>query len=185
MKKLACKPGTLLFAALFFLSTGLSAQEEVSKEYHKEYTAKKGVALDLNNRYGDIIVQTSESDQVVIDVKVTVKYPSRERAEKLLGYIDVKFEESADLISAQTVIDEKFSFTGWSGETRKFMINYTVKMPVWMDLTLSNKYGNTELDDLTGLVNLTIKYGNLSAAKLTRGNEKPLNSLNLAYGKAS
>ncbi|MCX6301279.1 MAG: hypothetical protein NTW82_03770, partial [Bacteroidia bacterium] len=93
--------------------------------------------------------------------------------------------ESADLISAQTVIDEKFSFTGWSGETRKFMINYTVKMPVWMDLTLSNKYGNTELDDLTGLVNLTIKYGNLSAAKLTRGNEKPLNSLNLAYGKAS
>jgi hypothetical protein len=185
MKKSVFKAGTLLFAALFFLSAGLAAQEEVSKEYHKEYTAEKGVTLDLNNRYGDIVVQTSETDQVIIDIKVTVKYPSRERAEKLLSYIDVQFAESGSVISAKTVIDEKFSFTGWSGETRKFMINYTVKMPVWMDINLSNKYGNTELDDLSGLVNLTIKYGNLSAAKLTRGNEKPLSSLNLAYGKGS
>jgi hypothetical protein len=185
MRKSVYKPGALLLAGLFFLSAGLTAQEEVSKEYHKEYTAKKGVTLDLNNRYGDIIVQTSESDQVVIDVKVTVKYPSRERAEKLLSYIDVNFSEGENVISAETVIDEKFTFTGWSGETRKFMINYTVKMPVWMDLTLANKYGNTDLDDLTGLVNLTVKYGNLQAAKLTRGNEKPMSTLNLAYGKAT
>jgi len=185
MKKSVYKPGALLLAGLFLLYSGLSAQEEVSKEFHKEYTAKRGVTLDLNNKYGDIIVETSESDQVVIDVKVTVKYPSRERAEKLLGYIDVQFTEGADMISAKTVIDEKFSFTGWSGESRKFTIDYNVKMPVWMDLTLSIKYGNTDLDDLTGLVNLSIKYGNLTAAKLTRGNEKPLNSLNLAYGKGS
>ncbi len=185
MKKSVYKPGTLLLAGLFLLYSGLSAQEEVSKEYHKEYTAKKGVTLDLSNKYGDIVVQTSESDQVVIDVKVTVRYPSRERAEKLLSYIDVQFAESADLISAETVIDEKFTFTGWSGESRKFTIDYNVKMPVWMDLTLANKYGNTELDDLTGLVNLTIKYGNLTAARLTRGNEKPLSSLNLAYGKGT
>ena len=37
----------------------------------------------------------------------------------------------------------------------------------------------------TDLVNLDIKYGNLTAGKLTRGNIKPLNSLNLAYGKGT
>jgi len=36
-----------------------------------------------------------------------------------------------------------------------------------------------------GLVNLDIKYGNLTAGKLTRGNEKPINKINLAYGKAN
>ena len=61
----------------------------------------------------------------------------------------------------------------------------TVKMPVGTDLTLSNKYGNTDIDELHGLVNLDIKYGNLTAGKLTRGNVKPLNKLNLAYGKGS
>jgi hypothetical protein len=185
MKKSVYKPGILFLAGLLLLASGVSAQTEVSKDFHKEYTAKKGMTLDLNNRYGNIVTETSQSDQVVIDVKVTVRYPNSERAEKLLSYIDVQFSESPDRISAETVIDEKFSFTGWSGELRKFTINYNVRMPEWMDLTLKNKYGNTELDDLTGLVDLSIKYGNLTASKLTRGNEKPFSKLDLAYGKGS
>jgi hypothetical protein len=185
MKKSVYKPGILFLAGLLLLASGVSAQTEVSKEFHKEYTAKKGITLNLNNRYGNIVTETSQSDHVVIDVKVTVRYPNSERAEKLLSYIDVQFSESPDRISAETVIDEKFSFTGWSGESRKFTINYNVKMPEWMDLTLTNKYGNTELDDLTGLVDLSIKYGNLTASKLTRGNEKPFSKLDLAYGKGS
>jgi len=185
MKKLVYKPGTLLLAAFLLLPSGLAAQNEVSKEFHEEYTAMQGMTLDLDNKYGDIIILTSESDQVVIDVKVTVRYPNRDRAEQLLSYIDVHFSEGANVISAKTVIDDKFKFTGWSGESRKFTINYNVRMPEWMDLTLANRYGNTEMDDLNGLVNLNIKYGNLTAARLARGNEKPLNSLSLAYGKGS
>src|SRR5450759_3488553 len=50
---------------------------------------------------------------------------------------------------------------------------------------LSNKYGDTDIDELHGLVNLDIKYGNLTAGKLTRGNVKPLNTLNLSYGKGT
>ncbi len=185
MKKSVYKPGMLLLAGVMLLSAGVTAQEEVSKEFHKDYTVKEGMTLDLSNRYGNIVVLTSETDQVVIDVKVTVKYPSRERAEKLLSYIDVQFSENPEVISAETIIDDKFTFTGWSGESRKFMINYNVKMPEWMNLNLANKYGNTDLDDITGLVNLTIKYGDLKAAKFARGNEKPLNRLDLAYGKGS
>jgi hypothetical protein len=102
-----------------------------------------------------------------------------------MSYIDVQFSESENMYNAKTVIDEKFSFTGWGGESRKFSIDYTVKMPEKMDLTLVNRYGNTELDDLTGYVNLDIKYGNLTATKLVRGNEKPMNAINLGYGKAN
>ena len=54
-----------------------------------------------------------------------------------------------------------------------------------MDLDLANRYGNTKLDDLDGRVALDIKYGNLTASKLSRGNEKPLSTLILAYGKGS
>jgi hypothetical protein len=184
MKKSVYKPGIILFTALFLLSLTLTAQE-VTKEYHKEYTPKQGAMLDLSNRYGDIIVETSENNQVVIDVKVTVRYPNQERAEKLLSYIEVEFGESENLISAKTVLDEKFSFSGWSGESRKFTIDYNVKMPLKMDLTLANRYGNTDLDELNGFVKLDIKYGNITASKLTRGNEKPLNVLSLAYGKGT
>jgi hypothetical protein len=185
MEKLFYKPGTLLLGALLLLSPVLSAQEELKKEFHKEYTAKQGTRLELSNKYGDVVVQTSETDQVVIDVKVTVKYPSRDRAEKLLSYINVEFTEGADFISAKTVIDDKFNFSGWGGDSRRFTIDYNVKMPVAMDLALSNRYGNTDLEVLKGLVDIDIKYGDLTAAGFTRGNEKPYNNVNVAYGKAN
>jgi hypothetical protein len=184
MKKLAYKSGALLIAALFLVAFTLSAQE-VTKDFHKEYKAKQGSKLELNNKYGDIVVTSSESDQVVIDVKVTVKYPNQERAEKLLGYITVEFNEGEDYLSAETIIEDKFNFTGWGNESRRFSIDYHVNMPLWMNLTLENKYGNTDLDDLSGLVDLDIKYGNLSASKLTRGDEKPMSVVNLAYGKGT
>lgn len=185
MKKSVYKPGTLLLASLFLFSFALSAQEELTKEFHKEYTASQGSKLELNNRYGDIVVQTSETDQVVIDIKVIVKYPSKERAEKLLSYIDVQFSEEPGLISAKTIIDDRFSFTGWSSESRKFSIDYFVKMPVWLNLDLINKYGNSELDDLKGLVNFDVRYGNITASKLLRGNEKPLSTVDIAYGNCT
>ena len=184
MKKSIYKSGILLYIALFAVSVTLSAQE-VTKEFHKEYQAGTNTALEISNRYGDIVIQSWDKDQVVIDVKVTVELPNRERAEKLLSYIDVRFAESNDLISAKTIIDDKFNFTGWGSGTKRFSIDYNIKMPAATALTLANKYGNTDIDVLTGLINLDIKYGNLTAEKLTRGNVKPISKINLAYGKGT
>lgn len=183
MKKVLCKTGILLIPVLV-LSGALSAQP-VTKEYHKKYTAGPGTTLNIGNKYGFVKVSTQAQNEVTIDVKVTVELPNRERAEKLISYIDVQFSEGENMISAKTVIDEKFNFTGWGIHSRKFSIDYTVNMPADINLTLLNRYGNTELDDIDGQVNLDIKYGNLTAGSLTRGNEKPLNRLNLAYGDAS
>jgi hypothetical protein len=185
MKMSVYKSGMLLGAALLLLSLNLSAQDEIKKEFHKEYTAEKSTKLELNNRYGDIVAETSETNQVVIDVVVTLRHPNRERAEKLMGYIDVQFTEGENLISAKTFIDDKFSFTGWGGESRRFRIDYKVKMPVWMDLNLVNRYGDTDLDDLSGQVELDVKYGSLNVSKLTRGNEKPINVVSVAYGNCT
>ena len=173
MKKSAYKSGMLLISALCLISITLSAQE-VTKEYHKEFVAAPGTTLDISNKYGNVTVQSWNQDQVIIDVKVTVEMPDKQKAEKLLGYIDVQFNEGEKLISAKTVIDEKFNFSGWGNRSRKFSIVYNVKMPVEADLKLSNRYGNTDIDELKGSVNLDIKYGDLVAEKLTRGNEKPL-----------
>jgi hypothetical protein len=182
MKKSVYKTGTLLLLALLIVPFTLKA-EEVTKEFHKEYKAGPNTTLDIDNKYGDVVIQSWDKDQIVIDVKVTVEYPNVEKAQKYLDYIDVKFTESDNLISAKTVIDDGFNFKGW-GDAKKFSIDYNIKMPAGTALKLANKYGDTDIDELTGLVNLDIKYGDLTAGKLTRGNIKPLSTLNLAYGKA-
>jgi hypothetical protein len=184
MKKLFYKSSILLLQAFFLLSFNLSA-EEVSKEIHKEFKAEKGTNLGISNKYGDVVVESWANNQIVIDVKITVELPDKAKAEKLLSYIDVEFTEGENSVDAKTVIDDSFSFSGWGGDSRKFSIDYTVKMPAEANLNLDNKYGDSEIGELSGLVNLTEKYGNLNVIKLTRGNEKPLSTVNISYGKAS
>jgi len=182
MKKSDKKPVMFFLISLLLTSSSIFAQE-VTKEFHKEYTAGTK-SLNISNRYGDVVIENWDKDQIVIDVKVTVEMSDKEKAQSFLDKIDIQFAESSDQISAKTVIDDKFNFTGW-GDHRRFSIDYHVKMPVGTELALSNKYGNTEIDELNGLVNLDIKYGNITAGKLTRGNVKPLNKLNIAYGKGT
>jgi hypothetical protein len=182
MKKSGKKQVVLFLISLFLVSSSVFAQE-VTKEYHKEYTAGSK-SLNVSNRYGDVVIESWDKDQVVIDVKVTVEMSNKERAQKFLDQIDVQFSESSDQITAKTVIDDQFNFRGW-GDNRKFSIDYHIKMPVATALALANKYGNTEIDELHGLLNLDIKYGNITAGKLTRDNVKPWNKLNIAYGKGT
>jgi len=183
MKRPDYKQGTILITALLLASLTLQAQE-AKKEFHKEYAASAKTTLEISNKYGDVVIESWDKDQIIIDVKVSVDMPNREKAEKFLSYIEIQFSESDNYISAKTVIDDKFNFTGW-GDNKKFSIDYNIKMPSATALTLSNRYGNTEFDELTGLVSLDIKYGNLTADKMSRGNVKPLNSINIAYGNGA
>ncbi len=182
MKKQNHKSVLFLFISLLFFPLTISAQE-VTKEFHKEYAAGTKT-LEINNKYGDVVIQSWDKDQIIIDVKVTVDMSNKEKAQKYLDLIDVQFSENENVISAKTVIDNDFNFTGW-GNSRKFSINYNIKMPVGTDLTLTNKYGNTDIDELHGLLDLDIMYGNLTAGKLTRENAKPLSHLKIAYGKGT
>lgn len=183
MKRQIYKSGFLLIFTLFLTSTAIIAQE-VTKKFHQEYKAGPNTTLDISNKYGDVIVETSDQNQISIDIKVTVELPNRDRAEKLLSYIDVQFSENGDLIRAKTIIDDKFNFSGWGGGSKRFSIDYNVKMPSKINFNLTNRYGNAELEEIQGLVKLDIKYGDLKADTLARSNDKPLSFLNLAYGKA-
>jgi hypothetical protein len=182
MKKSVYKTGMFFFISLFLISSTISA-DEVTKEFHKEYTAGTKT-LEISNKYGDVVIQSWDKDQIIIDVKVTVDMSNKDRAQSFLDKIDVQFTEGTNVISAKTILENNFNFSGW-GDSRRFRIDYNIKMPVGTDLTLANKYGNTDIDELHGLMDLDIKYGNLTAGKLTRGNIKPLSQLNLAYGKGT
>ena len=103
MKRQAFKTGSLLLLCLILSAPRLVSQE-LTKEFSKEWTAGSGTTLDINNRYGKVIVETSDRDLITIDVKVTVNYPNRERAQKYLDYIDVIFSEEEDILKALSLI---------------------------------------------------------------------------------
>ncbi len=175
---------SLLLIAVVSLSAYAS---EVSKKLNHEFQIDENSTLVLQNKYGKIDVQNWNENKVVIDVEIVIEHPDKEKAKKLLEYLDVDFSISGSTCKAITIIDDKFNRlkgNNW-GNGKKFSINYTVKMPKDLDLDLSNKYGDVYIDELTGYSKINVKYGNLQANKILRNRTKPLSSIILGYGKGN
>jgi hypothetical protein len=113
-------------------------------------------------------------------VVIEVDASSKEKAEEVMDKITIDISESSNSVSFETDID----FDGKWSKKVDFDIKYTVKLPSYLNVTASNKYGNMYIQELAGLAILDLQYGNLKINKLLRGNDKPYNSLELAYSNA-
>ena len=187
MKRQLFKKGLVFLAVLSVgFPVRIFAQDEISKKYHEEYPAPKGTILEVFNKYGDVDFQNWNKNQVVIDVLITVDSPDEEYARKMLDYLDVVFSQHGQTIRAETVIDNRFSRSGWTRwgrEGKRFSIDYTIHAPASIDVQLSNKYGDMFVSRISGHAVLAVKYGNLKVNHLDREDMKPLNIVTLGYGK--
>jgi len=172
-------------AILFCFYQGIYAQNELTKEFHEEFKADKNTVLTVDNKYGDVDMKDWDKSMVKIDVIVKVKHSNAEKAERLLSYIDVVFSVDGDQITAKTVIDEKFSRSSSWRDDNDLSIDYTIQMPKDINLNLNNKYGDIFISELTGRAMIGLKYGNLKANRIYRGNVKPITEIELGYSDAS
>lgn len=181
--------------ALIFIAnlaiTGVNAiGDEYSKSISKDFDVNKNTTLEVVNKYGMIEVDNWDKSAVHIDVKITVEHSDRDEAARLLQMIHVKFTTEPDIIRAITEIDKDFGtssiwFGGGHREGKKFRIDYKISVPRKINIRLNNKYGNILINEISGLTEIDLKYGNLNINKLTRGDEKPLNTIVVGYGKAA
>ncbi|MCP4313916.1 MAG: hypothetical protein GY790_21895 [Bacteroidetes bacterium] len=168
----------LLLLPITISSFSLSAQDAV-KDFSETFDVSEGITLNADTKYSDVEMITWDKNTVDIYVEVKVEASTKSKAEEKLSKIDVKIGKSGNTISLKTELNE-----GWS-RSAKVDINIIVKAPAYLNLEMSSSYGDLYLQELSGLVQLNMKYGNLKAGTLGRGNEKPYNKLDLAYSDAS
>ncbi len=188
MKPQAFKKGLFLLLIFpLFLNNTAAQKNELTKEYHEEYGVTENTKFNLENKFGNVDIKDWDQQKIKIDVLVTVEHSNKTTAEKLLEYINVEFDQKGDEITAKTVFDEKLNRESWSRgkDGKRFSIDYTVNMPKDLNLNLSNKYGDAFINELTGEALINIRYGNLKANKIMRGNVKPLSKVILKYGNGS
>ncbi|HNX67804.1 MAG TPA: hypothetical protein PKH02_13040, partial [Bacteroidales bacterium] len=146
MKPSLFKQRIMTLAVILSAATLTAAGEEVSKDYHKEFTPGPNSTLSITNKFGDVVTETWADNKIVIDVKVTVEQSSREKAEKIIQLISINFAETGNDFSAETDFDEDFSSMKWGNN--HFSIDYNIKMPANVNLNITNKYGNADIDDM-------------------------------------
>lgn len=161
-------------------------EREFSRSLHREFTTMANGITTLYNKYGQVTVNTWPSNQVKIDVTITVNADDERKAEKVFNRINVNFASTAGFVKAETVLDLQ---TDWwddlSGNScpkscQDFKINYEVWMPAANQLDLKNKYGNSYVGALTGKLSAEIKYGDLRTENLSGDAE-----LFIDYGKVA
>ncbi len=142
---------------------------------YQSIRCERGGYPSSNTKYSDIELLTWDQNKIDILAVVEVDASSKSKAEEKLAKIDVKMVKSGNTVSLETNFQE-----GWSKNV-KVDINITVKAPAYMNLDMNSSYGDVFIQELTGHVLMNVRYGNLKAGSLLRGNEKPFNKVTLAY----
>ncbi|MEM6771803.1 MAG: hypothetical protein AAF597_14565, partial [Bacteroidota bacterium] len=147
-------------------------RQDFEKTYSETFNVNGEGSVRLENRYGEIRVETWERNEVKIDVRIRVTASDQEDADKTFDRIQIDFTSSTNRASATTSIGKNNNkskglieriFDGdwsWGGSSNNdYKIYYEVKMPASADLETTAKYCDVELPDLSGDTRLTIGYG--------------------------
>jgi hypothetical protein len=176
MKKRVFELKSLLLSLLLIVTVSFSlSAQDARKDYTESYDVSKGVTLNTDTKYTDVEMITW--DQSVVDILAVVKVDasSQNRAEEALKKLEVKISKSGNNIYVETEMEN-----GWSRNV-KTSIDITIKAPAWVNLDVETSYGDLFIQEASGHVLLDMKYGNLKAGSISRGNEKPYNVMDMAY----
>jgi len=171
-KKNMKRIGTILaIAFLTIIWTGIQAQE-FTKTYEGKYSVDKGAVLTIQNKFGKVHCQVWDESSVSMKVTVKVEASSQDKADKIFDKIAVELKGTRSAVSGITKVG--------SVSKAEYSIDYDIRMPRWINVDLSNQFGDVFLDELDGTVKLNLEYGALEAFNLNGST----NVLTIKFGKA-
>lgn len=159
-----------------------------TKKYARLYAAGKLDELMIDNRFGEVKVNTWNRSEFSVEVQVKIYADKQADAQNFLDMVNVSDKRGEAVVSFKTIIGDNISNNGnvlWKGEDRphlkKIEVNYVVYMPSKNALNISNNYGTIILPDFSGKLILNSLYGDVTAKRLIN----PLNCVKVNFGNAN
>lgn len=168
----------------FAYAISFSSQEISDCVVLKSFAADNNTSLKINNRYGTITVVDSQVDSVTICGTLVIDHANPQIALKSQSLIVMDITSDGNEISVKTNYDDRFFSPSLSSGRKSFNVNYVVKTPSYINLSIENSFGDVILDDISGSINISLSHGNLTCSRLLRDNVKPLNSITLNHSRA-
>ncbi|MBK8611621.1 MAG: hypothetical protein IPL84_17200 [Chitinophagaceae bacterium] len=187
MKKLI-KPFKIILPLLLLAQTSLFAQNEndngskkkyefvKTKSVNKSYNVSSSDKLNIQNSFGKVEIHTWNKNEIKVDVSIEVSANTNDLAQKVLDKISVAESQSGKEISFKTSIN---NINNSKNEKSSMSIDYSIYMPANNPLKVKNDFGATVVPDYRGEVDLTSKFGSLTAGDLS-----DVKNINVEFGKA-
>lgn len=166
----------LILLALLPLTIALAQDLTDKRSVSRSYPVSHETTLEVHNKYGRIQVDTWDKDSVAIEVDILLTESSKSKMKKLKEDISIDFTAAQGYIIAKTEIKSesgriaselKSIGNTISGSNKRVEINYQVHLPAYMEVVLTNKFGDIYMDDLEGQSDIELSNGVLKANRLT------------------
>jgi hypothetical protein len=173
-------------ALLLVLSAPVITQaQDVRRQrlINKSYDVTADDKLQIENSFGNVVVSTWDKEQITVDIEVSAKASTDERAQDIMNKIDVKDGKDGHTVWFKTKVDEIHDNEKNKNRVREndrsFYIDYVIHMPASNRLSIENSFGKTEVPAFKGLVTLTSKFGSLNTGRLDN-----VDQISVEFGKA-
>lgn len=170
----------LKITLLAILSIGLNIQtkaNEKSKIVSKTFSARTNLKIDT--RYSRVEFKAWDKDEIKLDVTILAEGKKVEKIQTMLDNIDIDMTEGDDLIIAETVFGDFFTFKKLSNSIfnkGKVKINYTVHLPAKTHLDLVHKNSKIFIANHSGNIKLDLFNCEFTAENLSGKNDFELRS---------
>lgn len=169
---------SLIAFCLLSLNTFATEQNlDREKKIIKNYSVSANDKLNIENEYGQVVVNTWDKNEVNVEITVMSSASTDSKAQDLLESVSISETKAGGAIYLKTLMRSN-NFR--SGKT-SLKINYNITLPSWLNMNLVNKFGNVYLPSLTGNLQVKVTYGNVKAEKLMGNAEK---RIEVSFGAA-
>lgn len=161
---------TALLALLFCFASVAMAQSERSKQWEKSYDLPTSGTVQIENKYGDVIINGWDKDELKVSIAIKVTHRKDENAKKLLDRIRPKVTMAGDFIRVTSEIMDRSSsvFSRYFNKANPFdfdksniQIDYEVYMPVNAELNITNKFGDVIIGNWNGDLEADVQHGDI------------------------
>lgn len=167
--------------AAVLVTTHVLAKEddrsEKTKSYTKSYNVSSSDKVSIENQFGETRLEIWSSNEVKVDVKITVKANTDTKAQQLLDDISITDGKDNGGVYFKTKIGHD-SKGGGKHDNTEMHIDYIVHLPANNPLDLKTQFGNTFVPDYTGLADIETKFG-----EITAGNLRNVKEFSVQFGK--
>lgn len=170
---------TMLAILVALLCASPTMADEFKFDYQKIIDGlEKPITLDLVFVNGDIIIEQSQGDRLIIEAVKTVYASNRDEAEEVADHIEISVKHHGNKISIKSnylkMLNRSTGF--WSrilggGSDSYGGVDFKISLPIKSDLTIQNNSGSIEISDHEGSISI---ISNVNTKITIRENQGPV-----------
>jgi hypothetical protein len=173
------KTSGLLFLCFYAITAAAQTDHCITR---KSFAAKSGDWLTVTGKYGEIKINSTAKDSIIVCSTINIRQKDPALLEKSMSMIKTLVEKRIDTLSVKTFFDETFFTPPYNTGRTSFHLDYAITVPKGINLKINNSFGDVYVDNCDGSADISVSHGNLYAGILSRGNIKPVNSINADFG---